>query len=72
MIKTKKNARVKLGIAVELQDKGNRESVKENKLSKYESYLNNGILNDVFVIDLKEFIGNLEEDYKKVKEKLGL
>ena len=61
-----------LGIAVELQDKGNRESVRENKLNKYEYYLNNGILNDVFVIDLKDFTGNLEEDYTKMKERLGL
>lgn len=44
----------------------------EKKLSNYQRELDLGIVNDIFIIPLDDFIGNLNEDLVMIKEKLGI
>ncbi len=60
------------GIIIELENNGHQESKINNKLENYSELLDNEIINDVFVISLQQFSGNLEQDCGMIKEKLGL
>ena len=44
----------------------------EKKLSNYQRELDLGIINDIFIIPLDDFKGNLSNDLEMVKLKLGL
>ena len=61
------------GLIIECEDKGRQESKANKKLEKYDYLIQSGIISDIFILDTeKDFTGNLEDDYKKIKERLGL
>ncbi|MEK6907118.1 MAG: hypothetical protein AABW45_01180 [Nanoarchaeota archaeon] len=60
------------GIIVELENNGCQDNKINNKLDNYKELLDNEIINDVFIISLQSFTGNLEQDCNMIKERLGL
>ena len=44
----------------------------EKKLENYRNEIDLGLINDIFIIPLDDFTGNLNEDLSMIKERLGV
>jgi hypothetical protein len=70
--------RTQSGKEVDIYDLSNNNFIElerinfEKKLEHYQNELNQGLINDVFIIPLDDFKGNLQEDMDFVRERLGL
>ena len=66
-------ASISLSLLVEIQHNGSQENQQKKKLDKVRYLIDSGLFNDIIILDLeKDFSGNLNEDIKKIKQRLGL